>query len=137
MEPNDDYELRSLLREWQAPPLTLSFERRVLKKRKLWRRFLLRGYIRVPVPVACLVVVLLAVAEAWRWTRPAPTVAPRVVVKTERVEIPLVRERIVTKVIYKDRLLPARTPEHILTFHQLKPVAELRPRIIRGGHDQN
>lgn len=137
MEPNDDLELRSLLREWQAPPVTPSLEKRILKKHRSWWRFLLNGYVRVPVPVACSIVVVLIAAEAWRWTRPAQTVIPRVVVKTERVEVPFLRERIITKLVYKDRLIPARTPEHAFTFRQLKPVAELRPRIIKGGRDGN
>ncbi len=130
MERNDDEELRSLLREWQAPLMLASVEERVLAACRPWWRFLLNGYIRMPVPLACCIVLLLA-AEAWRWTRPIQTVTPRVIVKTERVEVPVVRERVITKVVYKNR------QEQALTFRQLKPVGELRPRIIRGGHDQN
>ena len=137
MEPNDDGEFRSLLREWQAPSMSPSVEERVLTARSPWRRFLLNGYVRVPVPVACCLVLLLAAVEGWRWTRPTPAIAPRVVVKTERVEVPVVREHVITKVVYKNRPVLAETPEHGLTFRQLKPVGELRPRIIRGGHDQN
>ena len=131
MKRNDDEELRSLLREWQAPPMSPCFEERVLTARKSWRRLLINGSIRVPVPVACCLILLLAAAEVWRWIKPAQTVTPRVVVKTERLEVPVVRERVITKVIYKNR------PEQALTFRQLKPVGELRPRIIRGTHDQN
>lgn len=137
MEPNNDQDLRSLLREWQVPSMSSSIEERVLTAHRPWWRFLLNGYVRVPVPLACCIVLLLAAAEAWRWTRPARTVVPRVVVKTERVEVPVVRERVVTKLVYKKRPAFADTPEHGLTFRQLKPVGELRPRIIRGRHDQN
>jgi hypothetical protein len=135
MEQNDHEELRSLLREWQAPLIPSSLERRVLTARKSGWRFFLHGFIRVPVPVACCIVTLLAVAEVWRWTRPA--VMPTVLVKTERVEVPVLRERVVTKVIYKNRTATANAPNHALTFHQLRPVAVLQPRIIRGRHDQN
>ena len=137
MEPNDEKELRSLLQEWQVPSISSSFEERVLTARRSWWRFFLTGYVRVPVPIVCCIFLLLMGAEMWRWTRPAPTGAPRVVIKTERMEVPVVRERIVTKVVYKNRPNLAETPEHGLTFLQLKPVGELRPRIIRGGHDQN
>lgn len=137
MERNDETEFRDLLREWPVPPLSPSFEERVLTARKFRWRFLLSGYVQVPVPVVCCIVLLLAAAEAWRWIRLSPTVAPHVVVKTERVEVPIVRERVITRVVYKNRPTLVKTPEQGLTFHQLKPVAELRPRIIRGRHDQN
>ena len=137
MERNDDEELRSLLREWQAPPMSPSFKERVWVAHRPWWWLVLRGSIQVPVPVICCIVMLLAAVEGWRWTKLAQTATPRVVVKTERVEVPVVRERVITKVIYKNRPILATTPEHALTFRQLKPVGELRPRIIRGGHDQN
>jgi len=60
---------------------------------------------------------------AARWPRPAA--APRVVIRTERVEVPVVEERVVTRTVYRDR--PAA---------KWQPVAELRPRIIRGADDQ-
>jgi len=137
MEPNDDRELRSLLREWQVPSIPSSLEERVLAVRRPWWRFLLNGYIRVPVPLACCIALLLTAAEVWRWTRPTPAAVTHVVVKTERVEVPVVRERVITKLVYKNRPPAVETPERGLTFRQLRPVVELRPRIIRGGHDQN
>jgi hypothetical protein len=60
MEPNNDPQLRSLLREWHAPETPASLERRVLSPRDSWWHFLLRGYIRVPVPVVCCLAVLMA-----------------------------------------------------------------------------
>lgn len=137
MELNDKQELRRLLQEWQVPLASPSFEERVLMARRSWWRSFLTGYVRIPVPAVCCIVLLLVTGEVWRWTRPMPAVAPHVVVKTERVEVPVVRERTVTKVVYKNRPNLAETPERGFTFRQLKPVGELRPRIIRGGHDQN
>ena len=135
MKPDDDPQLRNLLREWQVPPLPMSFEERVLGSRKTWWRFLLSGHVSVPVPIACCLVLLMA-AGAWRWAdleRPLP---PRVVVKTERVEVPVVRDRVVTRFVPNNGSAPTKR-SHALTFHELKPVAELRPRVIRGGNDQN
>jgi uncharacterized membrane protein YgcG len=77
MEPNnspqDDAQLRELLREWQVAPPPASLEGRVLKPQATWWGFLFRGYIRVPVPVACCLAVLLLFA-GWRVAvRPAQT----------------------------------------------------------------
>ena len=69
MEPENDFELRSLLKEWTAPPLPPSLERRVL--RRSWWRVLLGGYIRVPIPVACGLAILM-IATAWHRARPQP-----------------------------------------------------------------
>jgi hypothetical protein len=70
MEPTNDPELKSLLREWRAPALPESLEHRVLRRQGSWWRFLLRGSIRVPVPVVCSVTVLMAVA-GWQLAKPA------------------------------------------------------------------
>lgn len=69
MEPKSDSELRSLLREWRAPALPPSLEERVLGRRESWWRFLLRGYIRVPVPVACCLAIFI-IAAGWRMVKP-------------------------------------------------------------------
>ena len=77
-EPMNDDELSSLLRKWKvaAPP---QLESRVMRARaemtpaktgSSWWRFLLKGYIRVPVPVACCLAVLL-IAMVWQSTRMA------------------------------------------------------------------
>jgi hypothetical protein len=85
MRPNDDRhddaQLRGLLREWQVPETPPSLEQRVLASRpsrpfnSLWR-FLVGGYIRVPVSVACALAVLLTVAM-WKVSvrPPAPCLA--------------------------------------------------------------
>jgi hypothetical protein len=135
MEPYDDPELLNLIREWQVPPPSGAFEKRVLRTPKTWSRFLLSGHISVPVPMACCLIVLIA-AGAWLWVdlnRPLP---PCVVVRTERVEVPVVRDRVVTKFIQNSGPVPMKR-SHALTFHELNPVAELRPRVIRGRNDQN
>jgi hypothetical protein len=75
--------LGGLLQEWRAPEMPSSLERRVLgacEPRPKWWRFLVGGYIRVPVPVVCGLAVLLTVA-AWRFVvQPsAPCVAEKTV----------------------------------------------------------
>jgi hypothetical protein len=77
MEPNDP-KLRDLLHEWQAPQLPAGLEQRVLSSslmitpRPGWR-FLVSGYIRVPVPLACAAAVLMMFTGWWvaRQTTPS------------------------------------------------------------------
>ena len=131
MEPNEDSELRDLLRVWQAPPVPVAdMERRLFGARGSWWR----ASIRVPFPIACCLVLLMA-AVVWRSARPPKTLPPRVVIQTERVEVPVVRDRVVTKIVYKNRR--ARAHEHELTFNELRPVAELRLRIVRHQDAEN
>jgi hypothetical protein len=75
-EPLTDSQLSSLLKKWSvAAPADL--EGRVMRARgklsgsgqeRSWWRFLLKGYIRVPVPVICCLTVLMVVM-VWRSTR--------------------------------------------------------------------
>ena len=70
MEPKNDPELSALLREWKSPEVPASLEARVLAGRRSWWSVWLRGYIRVPVPVACCLA-LLMIAEGW-WLAKEP-----------------------------------------------------------------
>jgi hypothetical protein len=84
MEPNHDPQLRALLKEWRAPETPASLEQRVLAQRSdSWWHFLLRGYIRVPVPVACGLVVLMGIG-AWESARLAGKVESCLAVSSER-----------------------------------------------------
>jgi hypothetical protein len=71
MEPNDP-QLRDLLREWPAPPIPPALEKRVLSKTGPGWRFFFRGYIRVPVPLACALAVLMMTAGWWLARQTAP-----------------------------------------------------------------
>lgn len=63
-----DQELDRLLQEWKTPPAPARLRGKVLGGP--WRRFWNLS-IRIPLPVACCLAILLALA-AWRWsTRPA------------------------------------------------------------------
>jgi hypothetical protein len=60
--------------------------------------------------------------------------APSVVVRIRSVEVPVVRERIV----YRDCLAepPAATSQiDTLTFREMRPVRQIRPRVVRSIRD--
>ncbi len=67
MEHQNESELRELLREWKVGDAPASLESRVLDSRHAWWHVLIHGYIKVPVPVACGLVILLMLG-AWRLT---------------------------------------------------------------------
>ena len=78
MDPSDDSEfsdedLRAVLKKWDAPPAPPSLSRRVLPKRDTWRRWLLTGSIRVPVPLGVAALVLVALWTYGRMTAPSFT----------------------------------------------------------------
>lgn len=125
MEPLDDRELDELLPEWKAPPAPPRLRSAIFPDPAPWWRRLWTLSIRVPAPVACGLAVLLALG-AWRWVQPPPE---RVVIRTERVETPVV------KIVYRDRVVRAPAPD--IDIHALQPVAELRARVIRSRNAHN
>jgi len=118
MEPfeHDDLspqELDQMLKEWQAPAAPPRLRAALFPdgQRPWWKR-MWSVSIRIPLPVACCLG-LLCGAVAWRVTRTAsPVPKPPALVQTG----------------------PA-VPSHGLTFEELRPVSELRPRIIRRKQD--
>lgn len=129
-----DRELDALLPEWKVPPAPARLRAAIFPgpSGPWWRR-MWTASVRIPAPVACCLVVLLA-WSAWKWVAPD---APRVVVKTERVEVPVIRTEVVTKTVYRDRIVRAPVPTPARNPSELQPVAELRPRLIRSGHVEN
>ncbi len=125
-------ELDEILRGWSAPAAPARLRASVFPgPRAPWWRRLWTLSIPVPLPVACGLALLIAVA-AWRWTRPVPPVAPQVAVKSERVEVPVVQDRVITKYVYRKEPA-AESAARGFDIDGLRPVAELRPRIIRSG----
>lgn len=125
-----DQELDALLPEWTAPPAPTHLRASVFPSgSRRWWRNLWSLSIRVPVPVAAMVAIVAAVAV---WRGPF-TVAPRVIVKTERVEVPVFKDRVVSRTVYRDRIVHASPAPQGRNAHELQPVAELRPVIIRSG----
>ena len=113
--------------------------------RTLWRP------IPVPLGLAAIIFCLLGVL-AFRSTRP-PVISDPVIVQVP-VEVPVVQEKIVTRVVYRDRYLPARTstragqdsraentfarsqkprPEEIPSLTGFKPAADVKLTVIKGG----
>jgi hypothetical protein len=115
VEPFDDelsqQELDELLKEWQTPPAPRHLRQALFPAASPWWRRIWTKSIRVPLPVACALAVLFA-AAAWRLAQPgspAPIPTPAGAVSTDRP----------------------------LTFEELRPVSELRPRIIRRQDEKN
>jgi hypothetical protein len=115
MQPPDndeltDRELDAMLPEWKAPAAPARLRAAVFPEVPTpWWRRMWSSSIRVPVPVACLLTLVLALA-ALRWFTP--------------------------RTIYRDRIVPlaARAPSDA---SQLRPVSELNPRIVRNSNVQN
>lgn len=111
IEAEEEKEFQSLLDQWQAPSSSLSLDQRVLisyraqtTRLSSWRR-LLTSSISLPVPVAAaLAVIFVLGAAALMRQRPAPEPqAPTIVERTRTVEVPVVQERIVQRIVYRER----------------------------------
>jgi hypothetical protein len=74
MEPLDDKELQQLLRQWEPPAAPPSLRRRVFQRRQSGWRWLLRGTIRVPVPVGLAAVLLVVL---WAYSALSPRLPSR------------------------------------------------------------
>ncbi|MEP6963187.1 MAG: hypothetical protein ABI995_13990 [Acidobacteriota bacterium] len=71
MKRDDDDQFRVLLREWKTPEASATFEQRVMRARGFsWAGFW-QGSIRVPLPVAGCLVVLMALG-AWKYSETVP-----------------------------------------------------------------
>jgi hypothetical protein len=116
-----DQELDGMLAQWKTHSAPARLRAAVFgERRSPWWSRLWGASIRVPLPVACALVVVLLAAVIGAGLRRAP----QVVVRTERVEVPVIQER----VVYRDRPVVAEAA--------WRPVRELRPRIIRGSDAQ-
>jgi hypothetical protein len=110
MEPLEDRELNAILREWPAPEPPARLREKLFPPRVAWWQRLWQVQIRIPLPVA-IVAALLVALGLWRGT------APRRVVVVPSVQ-------------------PGQSAQ-VLTFRELTPVKELKPRIIRRKHAEN
>jgi hypothetical protein len=78
MDPLNDDELTELLHRWRAPAAPLGLEEKVFPaaQRMPWRRWLLSGSIRVPVPVALVAFVVLLSAIVFSLSARYPVLRP-------------------------------------------------------------
>jgi hypothetical protein len=145
-------QLRAQLSEWRAPDLPAALDARVLASfrqqvtpRSKWNW--LRLPMPVPWPVAATMICLLC-AASWfvaRRTVTPPIIAAPLTAATRFVEVPVVQEKIVTRVVYvtapavakpKETALPnsgkrpTRWPSDLAGFH---PVSEIKLEINAGG----
>ena len=100
-----------------------------------------RFSIPVPAPVALALIIAFAVLVpvGIRAARKQTTQTPSVVHVPVEVQIPVVQEKIVTRVVYRER--PARTskrtsnaePRVESTFAKFKPTDEVKLTVIKGG----
>jgi hypothetical protein len=149
----EDRELKNLLGEWSPPEITSSLDQRILTSyrrqflhKPLWRRWL-TGSISLPAPVAVTAALLLcatsylAARKATSYTlEPAPATST---VKLVEVRVPVVKERIVTHVVYKNTgarkakegPAPISTPPRI-DLADFRPVSEIKIIVSPGGNDE-
>ena len=98
----------------------------------------LRLCVRVPVPVLVMTIVALAALAVFaaRTTRPQ-VVQDRVIVQVP-IEVPVVQEKVVTRVVYRDRVqwktsrLPANTHAESTFARSRKPATEELPATLTG-----
>jgi hypothetical protein len=74
MEPLDDKELSSLLREWKAPARRPACAENFLRPRQTWAQWLTKGSLRIPVPVALLAAI--AILAVWLVAQRQPAEVP-------------------------------------------------------------
>jgi hypothetical protein len=97
----------------------------------------------VPVPVPLIVTVVLAFAAvglvAISGARQPASQSPSIV--HVPVEVPVIQEKIVTRVVYRERRVPARSAKQTInaepkvesTFAKFKPADEVKLTVIKGG----
>ena len=109
-DPNEDSELQTLLRQWQLPRGSTELDRRVLTAYRnqvssdgRWKRLVFRS-IPIPLPIAAALLLVLVFLGS-RTLRPPTMVrleVPAPVSEVVRVEVPVVREKIVTRTVYRE-----------------------------------
>ena len=122
-----EQELEEMLATWKSPPAPARLRTALFPDSSVpWWRRIWQFSFRVPLPAACVLALLIAVI-AWR---PA-----RVVLQTQRVEVPVVKVETVT--VYRDRIVRVQQQMAGWNESELQPVTELRPRIVRRQNAEN
>ena len=147
----EDGKLNRMLASWQTPETPGELDQRVLasyrrhfNRGRLWRRWLM-GSIRIPVPIAAAALLLLCATSflAARKATRSPIENTQTVVLTKIVEVPVFKEKIVTRVVYKktDAQKANKGPAPIslpprIDLADFRPVGEIKPIVIPGGNDE-
>jgi hypothetical protein len=116
----EDAELQTLLRQWRQPRSSPELDRRVLtayrnqvSETARWRRLLFRS-IPVPLPIAAALLLVLIFLALRSTLSPVvrldvPTPVPNVV----RVEVPVIREKVVTRTVYRQSPATKNIDKHL------------------------
>src|SRR5262245_41028908 len=153
----EDRELKTLLAEWKAPEVSGSLDQSVLAAyrsqfprrppRRLWLRQWLTGSIRLPAPVAVAAALLLCVTsylaarKATSYSLETPQTTPAI--KIVEVPVPVVQEKIMTRVVYKkteaQKAKVSPPPPPLIPRIELanfRPVSEIKIIVSHGGTDE-
>jgi hypothetical protein len=149
----EDRELKNLLGEWSPPEITSSLDQRILTSyrrqvlhRPAWRRWL-TGSVSLPAPLAATAALLLCATSyvaACKATSYPPGPAPTPPeVKIVEVPVPVVQEKIVTRVVYKKTGAPIVkegpapiSPPPRTDLADFRPVSEIKIIVSHGGNDE-
>ncbi len=145
-------ELHELLKSWEVPEIPPSLNRRVLSDYRqhvnrvpFWKK-LFTSSVRIPMPLILAQAALLLIAGAaliYSFTHQPTTTAPLVVTNTkiEKVEIPVVQEKIITKIVYTTQaskpqikfvtLPPTQAEEVMVKDEAASPLAVAAPEVNR------
>jgi hypothetical protein len=149
----EDRGLNSLLASWQTPETPGDLDQRVIAsyrghfKRKRLRLSWLTGSIRIPVPIFAAALLLLCATSfiAARKATSGSIENPPPIVDTKIVEIPVpvVQEKIVTRLVYKKtRAQKAKesaapiSPSPRIDLADFRPVNEIKIIVSPGGNDE-
>ncbi|MBO0719672.1 MAG: hypothetical protein J2P41_02560 [Blastocatellia bacterium] len=157
VEPDEntgaDRELKNLLNEWTVPEPTAALGERVFSNyrsqfhRREWWRWV-AGSIRLPVPVAAMAGLLLC-ATSYLAVRKATTHSVKIVTvsaptKVVEVPVPVIQERVVTRVVYAKRNAGDRSAPDVpapiegnkaiakVDMTGFRPVSEIKIIVVKG-----
>lgn len=158
MEPDEsagaDRELKDILSEWTLPEPTAALDERVFSdyrsqfhRRARWRRWV-TGSIRLPVPVAA-ILGLLFCATCYLAVRKATAHSVRIVTvsappKVVEVPVPVIKERVVTRIVYAKRKARENSAPDVLApidenkaiaqvdMTGFRPVSEIKIIVVKG-----
>lgn len=152
-EVAEDSELNNLLGAWSVPEVPGSLDQRILMTyrrqfhhKSFWRRWL-TGSINLPAPVAVTMALLLcaasflAIRNTTSYSIDVPPSPP--VMKLIEVPLPVIRTKIMTRVVYKqtgaqkNKVSPQPTPlPPRIDLANFRPVGEIKLIVIPGGNDE-
>jgi hypothetical protein len=142
--------LKQKLMDTQVPP------RVETSRERSWLLKVLTASVRVPLPVAALLLLALGltVVLASRRSQTKRSEAPAPSIVRVPVEVPVIQERTVTRVVYRDRAVPRRVKPTIdasasdaavagsrkpvndanqITLTGFRPLEEIKLTVIKGG----